>query len=167
MDSVLRETVTALGCLMLVLTWCFSLPLEIPLPIAGCYCPFPTFFMGQLKTSSYGGPSQASVCFLLCADFPLCLGFCSWDAAWEDRDAGEAIEKRDKHHCIFVFFKNSKCLASWSYWGQRLPETRPPLQLSFLAKKLRSEYALRLSPVSSTRITSTGEPYPVHSFLWE
>lgn len=57
-----------------------SLPLEIHSPTPESHCTFPTFSVGQLETSSYGGPSQVFVCCLLCADFPLSMGFWSWGA---------------------------------------------------------------------------------------
>lgn len=82
-------------------------------------------------------------------------------------DAGEAVERRDKHHCIFVFLKNNKGLASKSCWGQRLPETGPPLQLSVLAEKLGSEYALRLPPVAQHRFHQYRRTLPCSHFLWE
>lgn len=80
MDLVLREAMTALGCLIASPYEVLSLPLEVHPDTPVCHCPFPTFSMGQLETSWYGDPGQFFVCCLLCVDFSLCIDMCSQDA---------------------------------------------------------------------------------------
>lgn len=109
MELVLREAMTALGCLISSPCVVLSLSLETHPHTPMCLYPSPTFSMGQLETFLYGDPDQFFVCCLLCVGLSLCTPICSQDAEWGDRDAGEAIERSDNDSSnIFVLIKIKK-----------------------------------------------------------
>lgn len=125
MDLVLREAMTALGCLIARPCVVLSLPLEIHPHTPVCHCPFPTFSSWKPPCTVTQASFLCVVCFVLISH---CVQMCSQNAGWGAKDDGEAIERRDKDHGIFVFKKKKNhncCLLCYSTGFTSIGEPSP------------------------------------------